>query len=111
MYDFKLDNDEEIEIIDDNASVRVNDTYREISVVITNKRLIVLALPTDLENFRFGREIIKPFVKETILEKEIDKIIKIDDRREYIKYIFDDDTYVFIKSKIVYEYLKKYCKQ
>ena len=55
MYDFKLDNDEEIEIIDDNASVRVNDTYREISVVITNKRLIVLALPTDLENFRFGR--------------------------------------------------------
>ena len=100
MYNYKLLDNEEIALIDDNVIIKDKDNL--YTVIITNKRLLVLDYPSgvynSMEDLRISGNINYVKMKEIILDKKIDEIKKIDDNSEFSKIIFLDDSFIQIKS-------------
>lgn len=103
MYIFdKLEN-EEIEYISDSAILKVNEQDKNISVILTNQRLLLLDYPSKVNNYE---EALKSKAvnyiekKEVILEVNLSDIISI----ENDKYTLKDTNYFYLKD----EELKKY---
>ena len=99
MYNFKLLDNEEIALIDDNVIIKDKDNL--YTVIITNKRLLVLDYPSNvynsMEDLRISGKINYVKMKEIILEKKLKEIKKIDDMIEFNKIIFLDDSFILIK--------------
>lgn len=105
MYDYKLEKNEEVEIISDASLLKKGDNVSEVSVVITNKRFIILELPTDLEGFRMGRTINYPIKKEVIFESPIESIISVEFQDNLVKYSLDNTNYFYMKDDKIYKYM------
>ena len=107
MYDYKLEKNEEVEIISDASLLKKG---AEVSVVITNKRFIILELPTDLEGFRMGRAINYPIKKEVIFETSIESIISVENQGDFAKYLLNSTNYFYLKDEKIYAYIVEYLK-
>ena len=111
MYNFKLLDNEEIILIDDNVLVKDRDNL--YTVIITNKRLLVLDYPSNvynsMEDLRISGKINYVKMKEIILEKKLDEIKRIDKSSEFSKIIFLDDSFIQIKSIDVINKLLDLC--
>lgn len=68
MYNFDLKENEKIERIFDDILLKINNDIKNVSVIITNIRFIILSIPSDIESFRVGRTINYPNFKEVIFE-------------------------------------------
>ncbi|MBO5475139.1 MAG: hypothetical protein J5982_01375 [Bacilli bacterium] len=110
MYDYKLEKNEEVEIISDASLLKKGDNVSEVSVVITNKRFIILELPTDLEGFRMGRAINYPIKKEVIFETSIESIISVENQGDFAKYLLNSTNYFYLKDEKIYAYIVEYLK-
>lgn len=106
MFDFILLEDEEVEIISNETVLKTEDNACLVSSVITNKRLILLDSPKDLEKFRVGKEIFPSVKKEVILEILLDDIKNIIDGDEFDTYQLVDDSYFYLADLQVKNYIR-----
>ena len=98
MYNFKKLKNETIELIEDNCLLLYDGKEREISVILTNKRLILLDYPdgTDYqETLRISKGVNYLRNKEEIFSIEISKIDNI--RKN--KYVLKNGNYFNLKTK------------
>ena len=108
MFDFKLLKNEKIIIISDEALLKYQNTIENVSVIITNKRFIILNYPKDIESFRIGKIIntFKTNKKEIIFETKITEFDKIIDGKDFDKYILKDSNYFYLIDEKIKTYLK-----
>lgn len=83
MFNFELFENENIEIISNDAILKTEDEAISVTVVITNQRLLILDSPKDLESFRVGKQILTPSFKEIIFEVPLEEIISISAGEEF----------------------------
>lgn len=107
MFDFKLLEKEEVEIVSDHTLIKYHDSVQKVSTVITNKRLLILDYPKDVESFRFGKEVPSPMKKEILFETELENIISIQKESDFDKYILKDTNYFYLNDDTVTNYLLK----
>lgn len=107
MYDYKLNEDEEVVIISDESLLKKGELVSSVTTIITNQRFLILELPTDLEGFRFGRSINYPIKKEVIFETTIQSFMEIIKEKEYVKYVLDNSNYFYLKDDKIYNYMSK----
>lgn len=103
MYIFdKLEN-EEIEYISDSALLKVNEQDKNISVILTNQRLLLLDYPSKVNNYE---EALKSKAVNYIEKKEVILAVNLSDiiSIENDKYTLKDTNYFYLKD----EELKKY---
>jgi len=100
MYDIKLLKDENIIYIVDNAVLKKGDNPYEITVIITNKRIILLDYPPKTLNYeedmRIGRGLDYLKKKEEIHSINIEDIKSIIEEKKYNKYILKDTNYFYL---------------
>jgi len=106
MFDFELLEDEEVEIISNEAILKTGENASLVSAIITNKRIIFLDNPKDLENFRVGRQIFPSVKKEIILEILLDDIRCVMDGEEFDTYELIDGNYFYLADLQVKNYIK-----
>ena len=104
MFNFTLEDNEKILLIDDN--VMIDDNY--YTGIITTKRFLIMAYPSNLynsnEDLRASGKLNYIKMLEPILDKYLNEIKEIVFDNKYDKVIFTDDTYIEIKTK---EIIKK----
>lgn len=110
MYDYQLEKDEEVLIISDDGLLKKGNDISNVSVIITNKRFLILELPIDLEGFRFGRSINYPIKKEVIFDTPIQSIMSIEYQDNFVKYILDSTNFFYLKDDKIYNYMLKELK-
>lgn len=64
-----------------------------------------MELPTNLEEFRFGRSINYPIKKEVIFETSIDSIIEVSKENDFVKYQLVNTNYFYLSDDDVYDYM------
>lgn len=110
MYEFSKLPDEEIKIISDESLLKHDDMFKNISTIVTNKRIILLDYPSASNNYqealRTSRGVDYLPKKEVILESNLDNIIKIEKCNDYDKYILLNGTYFYLKDKEVKSVIK-----
>lgn len=104
MYDYELSKDEEVAIISDDALLKKGDNFFKVTVIVTNQRFLILELPTDLEEFRFGKVINYPIKKEIIFEVPIENIVEVLKEGKNTKYVLDDTNYFYLNDDKIYDY-------
>lgn len=109
MYNFKLIDGEEIEVICDDVLVGPDD--KKCTVIITNKRFLVLDYPGMINNSAEELRILGRMntvrMKEIIFETNIYNIKRVVKDGEYHKYVLDDDTYVLLNNDDIRKYMDK----
>ena len=111
MYDFKLNNNEEIKLISDNMVVFTNNKEINVTCIITNQRLLILDYPSGIynsaEDLRMSGKmtyIRKKEVIEAINLKDIKSLIK---KNNYYKIEFKNKEYINLNDDDIIEYLNK----
>lgn len=105
MYNFKRLENEDIKYISDNALLKVNEQEKNISIIVTNQRLLLLDYPSKENNYeealksRAANYIEK---KEVILEVNLSDIISIVED----KYTLKDTNYFYLKDDELNKYIK-----
>lgn len=109
MYEFQKLVDEEILFITDDTVLKKANNDIKVSLVVTNKRLLLLDYPSKVnnyqENLKGARVLNYLSKKEVILEVflcDIDVIEKADD---YDKYVLKNGNYFFIRNSEVRKYV------
>lgn len=98
MYNFKKLKNEKIELIEDNCILLYEGKERDVSVILTNMRLIILDYPdgTDYqETLRVSRGVNYMRNKEEFFSLNISDIINI----EKDKYLLNNGNYFYLKTK------------
>lgn len=98
MYNFKKLKNEKIELIEDNCILLYEGKKRDVSVILTNMRLILLDYPdgTDYqETLRVSRGVNYMRNKEEFFSLNISDIINI----EKDKYLLNNGNYFYLKTK------------
>lgn len=110
MYDFKLNENEKIKLISDNAIIYTTKNKINVTCIITNKRLLILDYPSGVHNsaedLRISGKMTYIRKKEVIGEidlKDIENIIKESD---YYKIEFNNNEYINLNDDEIIEYLK-----
>lgn len=103
MYNFKKLKDEDIILISDNSILKVDQEEKNISTILTNKRLLLFANPDSSNNYQEvlrtsrGMDYIKQ--KDIILELNLSDISKIIEEDQYDKYLLNDTNYFYLRDK------------
>ena len=104
MYEFKKLKGEIIQYISDNALLKKDKENKLISVIITNKRLLLLDYPSQLNNYqevlRTSQNIDYMRKKEIIFETNLDEVLKIENDKITLK----NGNYFYL----IEENIKKY---
>ena len=104
MYDFELGKNEKIILINDD--VIVGSENKKYTIIVTNKRLLVLDYSSkfhnSIEDLRAIGRINTVKMKEVICEKKLIDIKNINNNQ----IIFDDDSYIVINDKEIINLLK-----
>lgn len=100
MYKFKKMKNEEIILIEDDCALIYEDNKRNISVILTNMRLILLDYLTNgyEEDLRLSRGVQYLKEKEELRSfnlNEISEIVKGD----FDKYILNNSNFFYLKTK------------
>ena len=111
MYNFnKLDN-EEILLISDDSILKVENVHKEISTIVTNKRLILLDYPEKTNNYeetlRTSRGVDYVLQKEPILCVNLENIKEITKENDFDKYILSSSNYFYLNNEAVKIRLKE----
>ena len=109
MYNFNLLNNEKIKkIFDDVLIYKDNKLY---TIIITNKRLLILDYPSgihnSMEDLRISGKMNYVKMKEIIFDVEISFIKEVSKQDDIIKIIFMDDSFIEIDNNDVYNELKE----
>ncbi len=101
MYNFKKIKGEKIKYISDSAILKKDKDLINISVILTNKRLILLDYPSSVNNFeevlRTSRNVEYIREKEPILIVDLRDIDHIENE-EFDKYILKDENYFYLQD-------------
>ena len=106
MFNMNLLDKEKIVLVDNDSLLKNNSDIINVTIIITNYRLLILDYPKGLNALKFGRMINYPQEKEVIFETELKNIVNINKVKEFYKYTLSDSNYFLLKSKIVQNYLK-----
>ena len=105
MYNFKLLDNEEIKLIDDDVLIK----DKVYTIIITNKRLLVLDYPSGLynsnEDLRISGKLNYIKMKEIVLDININNIKKVEKNNELSKIVFLDDSFIEINANKVIDKL------
>lgn len=105
MYNFKLLDNEKIKLIDDDVLIK----DKIYTIIITNKRLLVLDYPSGLynssEDLRISGKLNYIKMKEIVLDININNIKKVEKNKELSKIVFLDDSFIEINSNDVIDKL------
>lgn len=88
MYNFKLQKDEQINLISNESILKIDNEEEIVTTIITNKRLLIFNNPKDIESFRIGRTIdtYKQNVMDLIFETPLTNIKEIIKEKNFDKY-------------------------
>ena len=98
MFNLKLLDNEEIKLIVKDVLVKTDNDYLNITIVITDKRLLMLDYPKGLEALRFGKMINYPRSLEVVFECDLNDIRFVLEEDEFDKYILKDESYFYLNS-------------
>ena len=111
MYDFKLEENEKIELISDNTIIYFDNESKKYTTIITNKRLLILDYPSNIynsmEDLRASGKMIYIKKKEVILEMFLDNIVLLNDEKKFYKIVFKDGKYLNLNDDEIIDCLKK----
>jgi len=100
MYDIKLLSNENIMYITDEASLKKDNKPYQITVIVTNQRLILLDYPSPEYNYeedlRVGRGMEYLKKKEEIYSIKHKEILDIISEYKYNKYILKDSNFFYL---------------
>lgn len=110
MYDFKLNKGEEIKLISDNTIVYTINEEKNVTCIITNKRLLFLDYPSGIHNsaedLRISGKMTYIKKKEVIGEIDLKDIENITRESDYYKIEFKSKKYINLNDDEIIEYLK-----
>lgn len=110
MYDFKLNDMEEIKLISDDTIVFTDREERNVTCIITNMRLLILEYPGGLynsaEDLRISGKLNYIKKKEIVVEINLNDILAINEEKNYYKLIIKNGSINLNDNEIV-NYLKK----
>ena len=99
MYKYKKIRGETTKFISDEAKLKFDKEYRDVSVILTNKRLIILDYPSAVNNYeealRVSRNVNYLREKEPILILNLTSIDHIENE-EIDKYILKNGDYFYL---------------
>lgn len=102
MYDFKTIDGEEIILISDNSLLKKDEDIVVISTILSNKRMILLDFPKRYDNYeealRTSRGVNYIKVKEPLLEIDLLDIERIEEEKNFDKYILKSGNYFYLKD-------------
>ena len=107
MYNFDLEKNEKVIDNFDDVYVKSGNEVLNVSVIITNLRLLILDFPKNIDPFKFGRMTYTPVSKEIILEVYLSNIKSIKKVNDYYKYILGDDNYFLLSDENTYNIINK----
>ena len=108
MYDFKKLENEFVKNIIDDCILLTNNVEKNITVIITNMRLLFLDYPNSgiQEDLRISRGLNYSRKKELFFEIKLEDIKEIE-KGEFNKYILKDTNYFYLKSDEVLKIINK----
>ena len=107
MYNFDLEKGEKVIDNFDDVYVKSGNEVLNVSVLITNLRLLILDFPKNINPFRFGRMTYTPVSKEIIFDVYLTNIKSIKKVKGYYKYTLSDDKYFLLDDENTYNIIKK----
>lgn len=110
MYDFKLNKGEEIKLISDYTIVYTAKEEKNITCIITNKRLLILDYPSGIHNsaedLRISGKMTYIKKKEVIGEIDLKDIETITKETDYYKIELKNKEYINLNDDDIIDYLK-----
>ena len=110
MYDFKFGNGEQVNNIIDSVKVYIGDDIKEITCIITNKRLLFLDYPSkvfnSMEDLRISGKMNYIRKKEVVDYAYLDDISVINKLDRYTEIELKDGRYINIDNGII-KFLKE----
>lgn len=108
MYNFKLQKDEQINLISNESILKIDNEEEIVTTIITNKRLLIFNYPKDIESFRIGRIIdtYKQNVMDLIFETPLTNIKEIIQEKNFDKYLLNDTNYFYLQDEQIKEHIK-----
>ena len=111
MYNFKLNEIEEIKLISDNTIVYIAKEEKNVTCIITNQRLLILDYPSGVHNsaedLRISGKITYIRKKEVIGEIYLKDIESITKEADYYKIKFKNKDYINLNDDEIIECLNK----
>lgn len=111
MYDFKMLENEKIKNIFDEINIKSENEFKEYSIIVTNKRILFMDYPSNINNSMEDLRIINRFnyIRKKIIKYEfnITEIKKIIKTKEEIKLYISNDNYISIKESHLFNKIKK----
>ena len=102
MYEFLKLEEENILLISDDSILLKENVEKNISVIITDRRMLLLDYPEKSNNYeealRTSRGSEYMLKKEPIFIIELDKIKSVEQDSNYDKYILIDTNYFYLKD-------------
>ena len=110
MYDFKLNKNEEIKLISDNSIVYTTKQEKNVTCIITNKRLLIFDYPSGVHNsaedLRISGKMTYIKKKEVIGEIDLKNIENITRESDYYKIELKNKEYINLADNEIINYLK-----
>lgn len=108
MFEIDLLENEKIIMISNEGILKIDNEHKEVSIIITNQRLLILKRPIDTEQFRIGRMIdtFKSNILELIFETSIENIDNITTTDDFDKYTLKDTNYFYLKENNIKKFLQ-----
>ena len=102
MYNFEKMEHEIIDLIEDDCILLCDRTEKNISIILTNFRLILLDYLSDdyREVMRISRGMNYLKSKEPFLSINLEDLVKVE-HGDYDKYILKNGNYFFLKTKLL----------
>lgn len=107
MYPIEFEDNEQIEMTDDHATLLEDDKEKEVCIVVTNIRLFLF---TDGNKNMDSREVLR-IVKAASYLPSYDKLLEVElsflDSVEDNKYILKNGNYFYLNSDLITTFLKE----
>ena len=111
MYDFKLNREEKIKLISDNTIVYTGKEEKNVTCIITNKRLLILDYPSGVHNsaedLRISGRMTYIRKKEVISEIYLNDMVSLENEKQFYKIILKNGKYLNINDDEIINYLKR----
>ena len=107
MYDFKLEQNEEVKLISDNTIIYFDKESKNYTSIITNKRLLILDYPSGIynsaEDLRISGRMTYIRKKEVISEIYLNDMVSLENEKQFYKIILKNGKYLNINDdEIIY---------
>ena len=111
MYDFKLEQNEEVKLISDNTIIYFDKESKNYTSIITNKRLLILDYPSGVHNsaedLRISGRMTYIRKKEVISEIYLNDMVSLENEKQFYKIILRNGKYLNINDDEIINYLKR----